>query len=77
MIVSKYNFDLNRKTLYRIINEYGSVTPDMALRLSKAFKTTPDTASLSVADPLTVYGSGDVLLSVVSPPGLMIVYDGD
>ena len=40
MIMSKYNFDLNRKTLSKIINEHGSVTLDMALRLSRAFKTT-------------------------------------
>jgi len=24
------------------VNEHGSITPDMALRLSKAFKTTPE-----------------------------------
>lgn len=33
---------VSRKTLSKIINEGGSVTPDMALRLSRAFKTTPD-----------------------------------
>lgn len=33
---------VSRKTLSKIINEHGSVTPDMALRLSKAFKTTPE-----------------------------------
>jgi len=33
---------VSRKTLSKIINERGSVTPDMALRLSKAFKTTPE-----------------------------------
>ncbi|MBI5376003.1 MAG: HigA family addiction module antidote protein [Candidatus Schekmanbacteria bacterium] len=33
---------ISRKTLSKIINERGSVTPDMALRLSKAFKTTPE-----------------------------------
>jgi hypothetical protein len=31
-----------RKTLSKIINEKGSVTPDMALRLSRAFDTTSD-----------------------------------
>ena len=33
---------LSRKTLSKIINERGSITPDMALRLSRAFDTTPD-----------------------------------
>ncbi len=33
---------VSRKTLSKIINERGAVTPDMALRLSKAFKTTPE-----------------------------------
>jgi antitoxin HigA-1 len=33
---------VSRKTLSKIINERGSVTPDMALRLSRAFETTPD-----------------------------------
>ncbi len=32
---------VSRKTLSKIVNERGSVTPDMALRLSKAFDTTP------------------------------------
>jgi len=32
---------VSRKTLSKIINERGSVTPDMALRLSRAFVTTP------------------------------------
>ncbi|MCK5672586.1 MAG: HigA family addiction module antidote protein [Spirochaetales bacterium] len=32
---------ISRKTLSKIINERGSVTPDMALRLSRAFDTTP------------------------------------
>jgi addiction module HigA family antidote len=31
-----------RKTLSKIVNEHGAVTPDMALRLSKAFQTTPE-----------------------------------
>jgi len=33
---------VSRKTLSKIVNERGSITPDMALRLSKAFKTTPE-----------------------------------
>jgi antitoxin HigA-1 len=33
---------ISRKTLSKIINERGAVTPDMALRLSRAFDTTPD-----------------------------------
>ncbi len=33
---------VSRKTLSKIVNEHGSVTPDMALRLSKAFNTTPE-----------------------------------
>jgi antitoxin HigA-1 len=33
---------VSRKTLSKIINERGAVTPDMALRLSRAFETTPD-----------------------------------
>lgn len=32
---------VSRKTLSKIINEHGAVTADMALRLSKAFGTTP------------------------------------
>ncbi|QTA82377.1 Toxin-antitoxin system, antitoxin component [Desulfonema limicola] len=36
------NLGVSTKTLSRIINEKGSVTPDMALRLSRAFDTTPD-----------------------------------
>jgi len=36
------NLKVSRKTLSKIINERGSVTPDMALRLSRAFDTTPD-----------------------------------
>ena len=34
--------DVSRKTLSKIINERGSITPDMALRLSRAFKTSPE-----------------------------------
>ncbi len=33
---------ISRKTVSKIVNEKGSVTPDMALRLSKAFNTTPE-----------------------------------
>lgn len=33
---------VSRKTLSKIVNEGGAVTPDMALRLSKAFHTTPE-----------------------------------
>jgi addiction module HigA family antidote len=33
---------VSRKTLSKIINERGAVTPDMALRLARAFETTPD-----------------------------------
>lgn len=33
---------VSRKTLSKIINERGPVTPDMALRLARAFQTTPE-----------------------------------
>ena len=33
---------VSRKTLLKVINERGSITPDMALRLSSAFDTTPN-----------------------------------
>jgi len=33
---------ISRKTLSKIINERGTIIPDMALRLSRAFDTTPD-----------------------------------
>ena len=33
---------VSRKTLSKIVNEKGPVTTDMALRLSKAFRTTPE-----------------------------------
>jgi addiction module HigA family antidote len=33
---------ISRKTVSRIVNERGPITPDMALRLSKAFDTTPE-----------------------------------
>lgn len=32
---------VSRKTLSKIVNERGSITPDMALRLSRALDTTP------------------------------------
>ncbi|MFH2046247.1 MAG: HigA family addiction module antitoxin [Pseudomonadota bacterium] len=32
---------VSRKTLSKIINERGAITPDMALRLSRAFDTSP------------------------------------
>jgi addiction module HigA family antidote len=33
---------VSRKTISKIINERGAITPDMALRLSRAFDTTPN-----------------------------------
>jgi addiction module HigA family antidote len=33
---------VSRKTLSKIINERGIITPEMALRLLRAFETTPD-----------------------------------
>jgi len=36
------NIGVSRKTISKIVNEKGSITPDMALRLSKAFNTTPE-----------------------------------
>jgi addiction module HigA family antidote len=33
---------VSRKTLSKIVNRRGAVTPDMALRLSRAFETTPE-----------------------------------
>ncbi len=33
---------LSRKTVSKIVNERGSVTTDVALRLSRAFDTTPE-----------------------------------
>ena len=33
---------VSRKTASKIVNERGVITPDMALRLSRAFKTTPN-----------------------------------
>ena len=34
--------EVSRKTVSKIVNGHGAVTPDMALRLSKVFKTTPE-----------------------------------
>ena len=33
---------ISRKTLSKIINQRGSIIPDMALRLSRAFDTSPE-----------------------------------
>ena len=33
---------VSKKTVSKLVNERGSITPDMALRLSRAFNTTPD-----------------------------------
>lgn len=33
---------VSRKTVSKIVNERGDVTPDMALRLSRVFGTTPE-----------------------------------
>ena len=33
---------VSRKTLSKIVNERGSVTPEMALKLSRAFDTSPE-----------------------------------
>ena len=33
---------VSRKTLSKILNERGGITPDMALRLSQAFDTSPE-----------------------------------
>jgi len=33
---------VSRKTASKIVNEHGAITPDTALRLSKAFDTTPE-----------------------------------
>ena len=42
--ITKLSSTLNvsRKTLSKIINGNGAITPDMALRLSRAFDTTPN-----------------------------------
>ena len=36
------NLGVSRKTLSKIVNERGAITPDMALRLARAFDTTAD-----------------------------------
>ncbi len=33
---------VSRKTVSKIVNQRGDITPDMALRLAKAFRTTPE-----------------------------------
>ena len=33
---------VSRKTVSKIVNERGGINPDMALRLSRAFNTSPD-----------------------------------
>jgi len=33
---------VSRKTLSKIVNQRGAITPDMALRLSRAFETSPE-----------------------------------
>ncbi len=42
--ISEVALDLgvSRKAVSKIVNEKGRVTPDMALRLAKAFDTTPE-----------------------------------
>ena len=37
---------VSRKTLSKIVNERGSITPDMALRLSRAFDTSPELTTI-------------------------------
>ncbi len=37
-----HTLGISRKTLSKIVNEHGSITPDMALRLSRALNTTPE-----------------------------------
>lgn len=36
------NLKVSRKTISKIANEHGDITPDMALRLSIAFNTSPE-----------------------------------
>ena len=33
---------VSRKTVSKIVNERGDITPEMALRLARAFRTTPE-----------------------------------
>ena len=44
LTISRVAHDLkvSRKTLSKIVNEHGSITPEMALRLSKAFNTSAE-----------------------------------
>ena len=44
LTISKIAKDLgvSRKAVSKIVNEKGAITPDMALRMSKAFDTTPE-----------------------------------
>lgn len=44
LTISEFSLKLgvSRKTISKIVNEHGSITPDMALRLSKALDTTPE-----------------------------------
>ncbi len=44
LTISKMAKDLgvSRKSISKIVNERGSISPDMALRLSKAFNTSPE-----------------------------------
>lgn len=39
--LARYFGVVSRKTLSKIVNERGAITPDMALGLSRAFDTTP------------------------------------
>jgi addiction module HigA family antidote len=44
IIISQFadRLGISRKTLSKIINERGAITPDMALRLSQALDTSPE-----------------------------------
>ena len=44
LTITKVADDLkvSRKTISKILNEHGKITPDMALRLSKAFNTSAE-----------------------------------
>ena len=44
MTISEFasGLGVSRKTVSKILNERGAITPDMALRLSRAFNTTAD-----------------------------------
>jgi addiction module HigA family antidote len=47
---------VSRKTLSKIVNEHGSITPDMALRLSRAFDTSPDLWLKLLFKRILIYG---------------------